>query len=181
MLFVGPTADPAPHTCEQCQKLIIDPRRTIILTGQAGGEPSQYAIIFPITLKGASKKPLSDCVFFQLVTRDRGTVPDDWHLCILFAANKQLEGFDRARFLWLPKNEWPSEEILCDKVDNWTDSKASSWKGFNRNIDFWNPKEGTVLRQILNANSSYAVDPWLDLVVEEGNVCFYSTFACQRV
>lgn len=177
MLFVGPTADPTPHTCEHCRNLIIDPFRTISLTGQAGDELSQYAIAFPITLKGASEKPLSDCFFFQLVTRDRDAAADNWHLCILFAGNNQLEGFDRARFLWLPKNEWPSEEILCGNLDSWTDGKVSSWKDFKGNIDFWTPKEGTILRQTLDANTS-TMDPWLDLVVEEGNIY---TFACQHV
>ena len=181
MLFIGPSAAPTPHTCEHCRKLVIDPFRTIPLTRQASSELSQYATAFPVTLKEASEEPLSDCGFFRSARRDCDTAIDDWHLCILFAGNNELEGFDRARFLWLPKNEWPSEEILCSNRDNWTDSKVSSWKDFNRGIDFWTPKEGTVLRQTLDVNPS-TVNPWLDLVVDEGNVCvYYSAFACQRV
>jgi hypothetical protein len=178
MLFIGPSANPTPHTCEHCRKLVIDPFRTIPLTRQAGDELSQYAIAFPVTLKEASEKPLSDCHFLRSVTRDRDIAANDWHLCILFAGNNQLEGFDRARFLWLPKNEWPPEDILSGNLDTWTDSKVTSWKDFNRGIDFWTPKEGTVLRQTLDANPS-TLNPWLDLVVEEGNVRIsYSAIAC---
>ena len=167
-MFIGPTVDPTPHACQHCRQLIIDPFRTIPLTGQAGDKLSQHAIAFPVTLKEASEEPLSDCYFFRFL-RWGAAAADDWHLCAIFAGKQSVGRFNRARFLWLPKNELPSEEISCGNLDNCTDSRFSSWKDFNRNIDFWTPKEGTVLRQTLDADPS-TVNSWLDLVVEEGNV-----------